>query len=199
MSIEDFQAGFEWVKLCNKDEPLLGVLKKGPSKINVLYLQHLLKKYGEPKAKSDQAAKPLPADDPAVLMLLKEKKSLFGRRARLSNSFHDATTDAERANISDDIRIVQGHIKAVMRKIEYYQKTGNIPEEAAVKEVELSGVEIMKQLNSVRSKISYHKKKLLELAAQQNKGDEISKREKKLKQLERERESLQASAARQAL
>lgn len=164
MTFEEYIAGVEWLKMHLPGHPLLPSLQAGHSRINILYLKQALKAVPQ-EASNDIVPEAADAD---LKTLLKNKKSLFARRAKLSNSFHDCDTDADRAGVSDEIQIVQRQIETVNKQIRHYEATGELlPEGKNVVDATLpgNGVQLVKKLNSLRANISIKKSKLEQLVA----------------------------------
>jgi len=191
MTQEDYIAGLELLMAKRPNHPLLRTLKEGFSKLNSVYMKHALKSI--PNATSNEP-KHMDPDNDIVRKLMMEKRSLFGRRAKLSNNFHRCQTDADRANVSDDIQKVQRDIEVVMHNIDHYQKNGHLPKRNDKTEINLSGVELQKKLNSIRSNISIKKstiKKYFRLPDDHPNKKKIPDLEQKLKELEKEKQHVQ--------
>lgn len=202
MTKEDYLAGVDWIAIKRPDHPLLRSLKQGISPINILYLQHTLKEVGEPEDEPDHLPDQVVDEtDPQLIIMYKERRQLFTRRARLSNSFHECHTDTERATVSDDIRFVQKQIGRLLRQIHIFKTTGEIHDAEDEMEIPENGVELMKRRNSVRSNIST-KKKALERSLYQT-GDKIERQRKKwenrLKELQHELILIERKIARQSI
>lgn len=145
------------------DHILIKDLKKGYSVMNALYLGHALKEIQIDDPVSKIAADP---DDSELRKLQREKSSLFGKRAKWSNKFHDCQTNAQRAEVSDQIQIIQNDIGSIMRQIEYYETNGK-PMPVIVNEdypVPASEGDRYKKRASLRAMISQIKKKLRRIA-----------------------------------
>jgi len=103
------------------DHVLIKDLKKGYSVMNAIYLGHALKEIKIADPEPQDAPDP---DDQELRKMEREKSKLFGQRAKWSNRFHDCQTDAQRAEVSDQIQIIQSDIASIMRQIEYYEQHG---------------------------------------------------------------------------
>lgn len=124
MSEQDYKARLEMVQRLAPDHPLLSDLQsKGCTRINQIYLQKILAKL-EDQMMDQKIDEP---DDPKDLQLKNmrmKRRSLYSNRAKLSNSFHKARTNKDRAFISEEIQIIQMQIMELEKKIRYYQQTG---------------------------------------------------------------------------
>lgn len=188
MTQEDYIAGLQWLELKQPGHPLLNTLKSGFSKLNKLYLEHALRSVPAiPKPKTSNEK-----EEVAIILLEKEKKSLYGRRAKLSNSFHECTTDAQRADVSDQIQLIQRQIETINQSLRHYEQTGEIlSQEADSKDEPLSsnGVQLMKRRNSIRASVSRFKRLLEQLAAMpasEQRDDRISEIEGQLLELKKQ-------------
>lgn len=199
MNEDEYLAGVDWVALRHPKHPLIRSLREGYTKINVIYLKHALKEVGEPERENIKAAV-VEAKDPILIKLQRERRTLFTHRAKLSNYFHECTTDDQRAANSDEIRLVQRKIEVCLRSIRIYKKTGELPEQAE-KEETLTGVALMMKYRSVVSNISIKKRNLRKAAHARDERTkkQISRWEAKLKELENERLRLERLIARESV
>ena len=96
---------------------LIPELRKGYNTMNVVYLESIIKKIDikipAPKIKE-------PGNDDLIEMEAR-KATLFGERAKWSNKFHTSKTDQQRADISDQIDLIQDEIAQVMKEIKYFE------------------------------------------------------------------------------
>jgi len=137
----------------NPNHVLLPQLQKGHSTINEVYLRHALNKI--------QPVKQVPpVDDVDLQKLYQIKSSLFGKRAKLSNRFHDCTTDAQRADLSDEIQVVQRQIERNMKAIKYYEEHGELPPQDQRFPIPKDPFAIVRKRNSLRSSISRLRKEI---------------------------------------
>lgn len=201
MNQEDYLAGVEWVAIKRPNHPLLRALKVGMSPINVMYLRHVLKQIGEPEEIEEPEEQLVAEDDPQLIIMQKERRELFIRRAKLSNRFHDCRTDTERAQISDDIRFVQKHIAVLLRRIHIFKKTGELHEQDPEEDIPENGVALMRRRHSVRTNIGHKEKALRE--SMHRKGDKIEKQrikwESRLKELRHELIQIERKIARESI
>lgn len=162
MTQSDYIAGLELLKAKRPNYPLIRTLEDGYNSLNCIYMKHALREI--PNAtKVQKKRKKAKKTDGKMKRLQIEKKGLFGRRAKLSNSFDDCKTDADRANVSDEIKSIQKQIKTVSRSILYYDQNGKLPEKKEAAELNLSGIELIKKRNSLRSNISIRKSSIIKL------------------------------------
>ena len=89
--------------------------------------------------------------------LLKQKSSLYSRRAVMSNKFHEASSKKERAEISIAIGSIQTEIIDNRRKLDYYDETGKLPPIPEKLVIPASGERKRMKLHSVRTSISRYK------------------------------------------
>lgn len=187
MSREDYLAGVELLALRKPDHPLLSVVRTGHNRLNELYLERALKDVITPKADETE----IPGADPVLVNLLKEKRTLYATRAKLSNSFHDCSSDESRANVSSSIQRIQRAIEAKNAQLNYYQQHGKLPEGNQVDiDVPDDPIALMNRLLSVRSSISYNQRRIRILAALTQDNPERKKiptLESNLKELKRKK------------
>lgn len=163
MSKQDYLAGVELLAMRKPDHLLLAIVRSGHTRLNELYLERALKDVMTP-AKSNEEE--IPGADPVLVNLLKEKRTLYANRAKLSNSFHDCTSDESRANVSSSIQRIQRAIEAKNAELNYYQQHGKLPEGNQVDiDVPDDPIALMNRLLSVRSSISYNQRRIRILAA----------------------------------
>ena len=94
---------------------------------------------------------------------------LMTERARLSNQFHIATNDRERGSISRRIEKVQEKIKKNLRQIDFFKATGeNVANQSELDEP-VDKFELHKKVQSLRTSISYFKRKLKEATDEEEK------------------------------
>lgn len=103
------------------------------------------------------------ADD-TTRELWRRRSELFGQMNKLSNTFHGAKTDEERARISKAILAIWDRICEVKATLATYQSTGELPTYADSDELPDNPVALSKKLNSIRAQISQRKKQLVSLA-----------------------------------
>jgi hypothetical protein len=187
MSNQDYLAGVELLAMRKPDHPLLSIVRSGHTRLNELYLERALKDVIGTKAEETE----IPGADPVLVNLLKEKRTLYANRAKLSNSFHDCTSDESRANVSSSIQRIQRAIEAKNAELNYYQQHGKLPEGNQVDiDVPDDPIALMNRLLSVRSSISYNQRRIRILAtlAQDNpERKKIPTLETNLKELKRKK------------
>ncbi|MEL6141891.1 MAG: hypothetical protein AAFU67_09765 [Bacteroidota bacterium] len=151
---------------------MLQRLRRGHSSINEVYAKRLLSKIGEiPSSRPKKTVQvisepPIGVTDPDFLKLQSHISTLFGRRAKLSNSFHDCKNYVERANVSDDIRIVQNKISAALKKRRHFKRHGVVPKDVSNEEKPLpEGVELMRAYQACGKRKSLAKKNIKKWAA----------------------------------
>ena len=158
MSEQDYQAGLELLRRTAPQHALLPQLSRGFTHMNTIYLRHALdgtvaqvKQAGPQVRRSGEAVEQLP-DSEEYRQLQTKKSTLYGRRAKLSNQFHDHEGDATAcANLSDDIRRVQLKIKAVQRQTAHYLRTGELSDDHAPREErQYEGLALQRKYNTTR-------------------------------------------------
>ncbi|MBL7780697.1 MAG: hypothetical protein JNM22_05720 [Saprospiraceae bacterium] len=151
--------------------------------MNVIYLTAALKRLPA----EVEAAAPAPARqdtvpsknaDETLKALWAERTRLFGEMNRMSNHFHDCTTDADRAANSDAIGKKWEEIVAVKERIRQYETTGEVASVATDEKFPLPEypIELMKKIASIRAMISQAKKTLREAAELPDEHPERQKR-----------------------
>lgn len=159
-----YWAGVAWVERCKPTYVMLNRLKRGYTKINTIYLGRILAEIGEqPKNTAQEASSEDSAADrmnPEFLALSRLIGGLFGRRRKLSNTFHDCKPGEEgnndRAMISDDIRNVQKQISRALKRKRHYELTGQMLKSTEVAEAkELDGVALSRAYQAAGKRKSY--------------------------------------------
>jgi len=157
MTEAEYSVGLEIVQEQHPDYPLLRQLEGGYSKTNAVYLRYALKSLNAPV---------IDANDAVLKKLNKEKSTLFGQRAKLSNGFHECDSDRERANLSNQIQVVQREIGDKIKVIEHFEKTGELPKPTLKYDIPADRYELAKKLASLRASISRYRRKIEDLAVQ---------------------------------
>jgi len=194
---QDYIASLQWIELKAPSHPLLPALRSGHTRMYELYMQQVLKTIPTPSAPASRSE-----NNPQLAILYKEKKTLYGSRAKLSNQFHACNTNAERTRVSIDIQLIQDQIERVRRRINHYEQHGELPKDENGEEIQKTGVELMKQLNSVRARISQCKRQIESIAglpADHEDRDKIAHYEKRLKELEKEKLHVEAAVAKESV
>lgn len=146
MTLSEYEKGYTRLKTTYPDHPLLAVIAVGYSFMACEYLAIALRQKADDESRAGQT-------------LFTQKSRLYSRRAVLSNSFHDAKTDAERADISRQIGAIQTEIIEVRRAIDQFKQTGKAPIEVIRRShIPASGRAQQKKIQSIRSSISRYKK-----------------------------------------
>jgi hypothetical protein len=176
----------------NPGEVLLPLLRSGWSEKNVIYMKAALRRLdGTPAPTAPRKVDVSGAGD-VLASLYKVQQVLRGRRAKLSNSFHDCKTDADRREVSAGILKIEEEIRDNERKIAHYKAHRQLPQEAGGEGESLPDdpIALMKALASINAKISQTKKTLLELGRLPDNDPErakIQKYEAKLARLKLEK------------
>ena len=205
MTYEQYTATVARIRRDNPSEPLLNVLEKGYSKINEVYLKQALRRLEIMPEMAPEPEKGNGKNDAYGIMLQKEKKTLYGRRARLSNQFHDCSSDQDRAVVSEQIQDIQKLIEDVRKKIAYFEKHGEpAPEERSHVDADLptNPIQLMNKLNSVRSAISYAKRQITKYASKlpDPKAQKmIDQNEERLRKLEIEKINVEKAIAKESI
>ena len=195
MTRDDYDAGLELLQRIVPRCPLLPRLQRqGFTRTNARYLEKLLAENVDQKPHPTRVRKLNPDAAPPQTeewkRLQARKSNLYKQRAKLSNRFHDyPDSQAERANLSEEIRHVQIKIKALQQQIYHYSRTGKVLETPPPPtERRYEGVELLKRRQAVNSKMSRLRSNLKQKATA--KPDRVAEWERQLKDCERERESL---------
>lgn len=153
---------------------LLPTLKAGYSKVNIIYLNSILKKI----TALPKAAPPPPEDEYTVTLtwgadadetlrgLWAQRTQLFGEMNKLSNHFHDCKTDDQRLANSKAIMRIWAKIEDAKTNIRHYEQHKCLPE--PVDEIDTlpdNPVQLSKRLASLRSRISQKKQQIVAIAA----------------------------------
>lgn len=167
MTREQYERGYVRLKQRNPLHPLMGVIARGYGPIACEYLEIALKDGDEdPQRRADS--------------LFGRKGHLYSRRAVLSNSFHDAKSDRERADISMQIHSIQEELREVTRAIDIFKRTGKLPKTTIRdKYIPVDGRSRERKLRSVRTSISRYRK----LIRTSTDPDQTSKYEDRIKEL----------------
>lgn len=113
MTENDFREGVRYLEKIDPEHPILPTLKRvGYSLLNVEYLIFAFRKKQGLRKPGALTKKNLNV----------KKARLYANRAKLSNGFHEAISQAERAMISDQIREIQKQIAFVDEQIQYLEK-----------------------------------------------------------------------------
>lgn len=99
-------------------------------------------------------------EDEVLTRLRMQQSDLYTGRRRLSNTFHDCDTDAERAGVSREIQKVQRHIEYVRRQIADYKAHGRIPGAQEKYPVPDDPFALVSVRNSLRASISRKSKEI---------------------------------------
>ncbi|MEO7176718.1 MAG: hypothetical protein ABIV51_12455 [Saprospiraceae bacterium] len=182
MSENEYAAGVELLRRKDPGNAILSRLALVQNPLNEMYLKHEIKKI-DPA--SIDVLENGTISDIQERMLFNDKRYLFAERAKLSNKFHDCTTNEERAEISSQIQEVQKQIKHINDKI----NSGDVspePENVPAFKMPETDLEVMMELKKKQNLITKHKSKLREMAALVNKPgmpDKIAKKEAHLSEL----------------
>lgn len=163
MTREEFQAGLDQFADVQDHDVLKVVRERGYSLLSCALLRKLL----EDPPEATQPVKPDPPvdrpegdKDPRLTRLHIRKRDLFNQRAKLSNKFHDCSTDQERDGISKQVEAVQDRIEKVFRDIEHFDRFGEPKQEKLKFEPPADKAKCVKMLNSTRSYLSKVKREL---------------------------------------
>lgn len=194
---------FDHVALVERHQPghpLLAQLEKY-TPMAVIYLKHALKGI-DTKARpqvQNKVKEQSPPDTAEWVALQKKASSLYARRCNLSNQFHLKPNDRIHcANISDEIRQIQRKYGKVQRQIAHYRRTGQLLEEAEEVERVYEGVALSRRIRTVQQNIRRNRSVILREGASMDKA-RLAKTEKKLKEYERELESLERQLGQESL
>lgn len=175
-----YQEGIEALRAAQPGHVLLRILSMGESAANRLILAGELKKIGV--STSPPTPSPIERGDDELLTqevndslddtedevltrLRMQQSDLFCDRRKLSNSFHECDTDAERAKVSRDIQQVQRQIEWVRKQIADYKAFGYIPGKDEKYPVPEDPFVLLSLRNSLRASVSRKTKEVRLLAA----------------------------------
>lgn len=179
MTHSDYNAGLELLKAKKPDHPLLKVLEKGMSTLNSLYLTQALKDI-------DMV---ITQDAPGgleVKNLFRKKTHLVGQRAILSNSFHNCKSDQERADVSEEIQLIQHQIVGINQKLRQYEETGEIPSTSKLDNLPEDLYQLFRMKENARKNIPRLEQaieELYQLPESPKNAQRIQEKEEKLKEL----------------
>ena len=170
MTEQEYFEAVARVAAASPAHPLLRTLQRGHSTINEIYLAAALKSV-EAAAMAEEATETADVfdanDDPADPELVKmrvEMRRLFFERNSLSNRFRDCRSNAERADISAQIEVVQRNIGRQMRRIRHWKLAGQLPDgDDGRHYVPRDGLELARLQASLRASISRKKGEVADL------------------------------------
>jgi len=149
MTEVDYRSGVERLQCVDPQNPLLPYITRGYGHVNCGYLKYALEGIQEPI--TIEEAKPANVHD--VLA------HLFGKQAKLSNSFHDCKSNAERERVSVAIEAVHDNIRRVKAGLDV-QNNKPVDKEDPIP---TDPLELMKHRNVLRTTISRKRKIINEL------------------------------------
>jgi len=167
MTEAQYKANLKRIEADNPAEPLLRSLRAGWTKVNVIYMKSAVNRLPKVDTVPDAATSDEDESrniDPIMRELYAQKGQLFRERAKLSNRFHDCTTDEQRKINSDAIVRVWDQIQEVNTKLDYYDEHGELPAGAERFPLPDDPAALLKKLMSLRSQVSMEQQKLRRLA-----------------------------------
>lgn len=181
-----YEEGIELIAVYAPNHAMLPVLRQEVSPINWLYLCQAIATL-EVKAKEPKRVKAEIPDSGEAADLYARLKQLYHLKAKRHNDFFDVGTDLARARISDDLAKYRKEIHQISRKIEHFEKTGELVTIPSTTEVEYDLPDDPFRLSQMRrnilSNLSKCKNSLYRAFSQKNKKS-IEKYEKKKVTLE---------------
>lgn len=191
-----YTAKIEALRAAQPGHILLRILSMGETAANRLILDGELKKIGAspptpspmerggatPRVAEADEETPDDTDDEVLTRLRMQQSDLFCDRRKLSNSFHDCDTDAERAKVSRDIQRVQRQIEWVRKQIADYKAFGYIPGRDEKYPVPDDPFVLLSLRNSLRASVSRKTKQVRLLAS--DVADEVAGAAEKLQKAE---------------
>jgi membrane-bound lytic murein transglycosylase len=132
MTVAEYWKNFDWLRSVWPEWVLIPVMERGYSYPNCIYLSYGLRQMAYKMDAPRVAVKQLlRSHSPEQIKLwFMQKRTLYGQRAKLSNRFHECSTDAQRAAVSEDIERVQEEIEKVQKVIRAWQEKGELPQKA---------------------------------------------------------------------
>lgn len=195
---KDYAEGVELVRIYAPEHPLLPMLEEGETALNAMYLSGIIP---DLKVDSEQRTTepPLTADcrlPTAGYLYLRQKELLHGR-AITRNRFHeyglrnDVPAVQARARINEELINIRKELHDVSRKIERYEKTGELITIPDLSEV-VSPVDeaALQDLLNARSHVSRIKGQLRKLYENNAPKEQIEKKELQLKRWETTRDMI---------
>lgn len=180
MTEAEYKANLKRIERDNPAEPLLRSLRAGWTKVNVIYMKSALKRLPKDDTHADRGGSHVQdgpeMTDPVLKELWSLKGQLFRERGKLSNRFHDCTTDEQRKANSDAILRIWERIREIEQKVEHYEEHGQLPAGAERFPLPDDPAALLKKLMSIRSQISMEQQKLRRLSELSN--DDPQKRTK---------------------
>lgn len=198
-----YEAKIEALRAAQPGHVLLRILSMGETAANRLILDGELKKIGAspptpspserggatPRVAEADEETPDDTEDEVLTRLRMQQSDLFCDRRKLSNSFHDCDTDAERAKVSRDIQRVQRQIEWVRKQIADYKAFGYLPGKDEKYPVPDDPFVLLSLRNSLRASVSRKTKEVRLLAS--DVADEVAGAEEKLQKAEAKLTELQ--------
>ena len=184
MTAKEYFESLAWLEKVCPGHVLLPTLRNGFVPTNIIYLEHALKQHAEEPDAPRQVDQVIQkgSDPERVKKLYIQKKGLYNDRRKLSNSFHDYSTDAERAQVSDQIGRIQDQIETVQKTLRTWQEKGTLPKEESE---EITEADLLRQINRINQSITYYQQKIRVLINQPNNPNapgQIAKYEDQIRQ-----------------
>lgn len=207
---------FEGVEILGKacpKHPLLANLQEDVSFMNRRYLEAAMQKVYEGfsikkkevavASEPSQPVRELKEDDKHRI-LEKELAKLYAERRRLSNTFHNCNSNAERAIVSDNIKSLIIDINTQKSRIGVYKATGVVPPLPGGGKLEIpqDNGKLQRLILNFRSKVSAQRKLINEYDQQERRKPKakheyhLSELETTLRKLENERKKREQSTDR---
>lgn len=180
--------------------PLLRTLQGGHSRMNEIYLRHAQKSL-DPSAMAEGSTENDPdleelddPGDPEMRRMRGEIKGLFFERNKMSNRFRNCHSQRDRAEVSEEIALLQRNIGRLMARMRHWRISGQLaPGDDGGHYMPKDGFAIAALQNSLRSSISRKRAEIAELQGLDLTEDERGQR--KLETCMKKLESLEAHLA----
>lgn len=178
MTQSEYNNGLERIMQENPREVLLPALQSGYTRANVVYMLAALNRLPDPEEVECLPTKSTKPADDTLRALWAERTRLFGQMNRMSNKFHECTTDQARAENSREVQRKWDEILEVKRKIRHYEEYGEVLEDGEQEKFPLPDdpIALMKKLASIRVQISQSEVKIREANALPNDHPDKQKR-----------------------
>ena len=178
MTEQQYNTELKLLRASHPTHAILETLSEGYNKWNVIYLKHVLKKIITPKVIEKtveevevktivEVNEKVVVSSPLLAKLKIGQSNLFAARATLSNKLHTIpytpNFDAQRAEIMDEIKIVQREIAQNMSDIDCVKRNGILPNVKAEFEIPKDGAERERKKNNLRASISHKRAFINEL------------------------------------
>lgn len=161
-----YHQALDALRVAKPDHLLLRLLSMGETPGNRVILDRELAKFTEAEAPFEVEIIDLhKTGDSTLEDLYRQQSDLFGERRRLSNMFHNCSTDGDRRAISEDIQGIQRKIEHVRKQVADYKALGHVPTSDERYPIPDDPFRLIALRDSLRASISRKSRQARELAA----------------------------------